>query len=237
VSSQQDRESFWSSPATPLPSHVAPEGDARPRRSAPPMLWMVVLAVIGALIGASVVAVAARRTNSALGDELASARAATADLQTANEDLSAEISELQDEVAMLEDEVIPSDELREREAALDRRDQSLDERTTDLNQRARQLDSREAALDERAAAISTQERAIEESTFGGDGIYVVGSDIAPGTYRSNGGGSCYWARLRNLGGGLDSIIANHIGGGPQTVTISPTDAGFETSGCGEWSPV
>lgn len=69
----------------------------------------------------------------------------------------------------------------------------------------------------------------------GDGTYIVGSDIAPGTYRAPGGDSCYWARLSGFDGTIDDILANNDGQTRPTVTISASDAGFETSGCGTWT--
>ena len=69
-----------------------------------------------------------------------------------------------------------------------------------------------------------------------DGIYLVGTDIKPGTYRNGPEGDCYWARLRNTNGDLDSIIANNNGGN-QVVTIKRTDKAFETSNCGTWRKV
>jgi hypothetical protein len=63
----------------------------------------------------------------------------------------------------------------------------------------------------------------------------VGLDIAPGTYRSRSGSSCYWARLRNFSGELGGIIANGNPRGPTVVTISSTDRGFDSSRCGTWS--
>ena len=44
------------------------------------------------------------------------------------------------------------------------------------------------------------------TTFGGDGMYLVGVDIEPGTYTSAGDG--YWERLKSAVGGVDGIIAN-----------------------------
>ena len=67
-----------------------------------------------------------------------------------------------------------------------------------------------------------------------DGTYQVGVHIAPGTYRSSGSGYCYWARLSNFGHDLGGIIANGINA-PETVTISNSDAGFETRDCGSWT--
>jgi hypothetical protein len=67
-----------------------------------------------------------------------------------------------------------------------------------------------------------------------DGTYRVGSDIEPGTYGTSGGSNCYWERLSGFGGGLNDIIANDLPQGSVIVTISGSDAGFTTHGCGEW---
>ena len=69
-----------------------------------------------------------------------------------------------------------------------------------------------------------------------DGVYLVGVDIKPGQYKSGPESDCYWARLSNTNGDLDSIIANHNGGN-SVVTIKRTDKAFETSGCGSWTKV
>jgi hypothetical protein len=68
-----------------------------------------------------------------------------------------------------------------------------------------------------------------------DGIWRVGKDIGAGTYRSRGGDNCYWARLRSFSGNLNAILANANPAGPTVVTLKPTDKGFETNGCGNWS--
>lgn len=68
-----------------------------------------------------------------------------------------------------------------------------------------------------------------------DGVYLVGVDIQPGTWRSNGAGTgCYWARLRNLRG-EDEIIANSFGSAPAVVTVLASDVALDVSGCGTWS--
>ena len=70
-----------------------------------------------------------------------------------------------------------------------------------------------------------------------DGTWLVGADVKPGTYRSSSSGDCYWARLRNTNGDLDSIIANGNGGN-QVVTIKRTDKAFESAnGCAPWTKV
>jgi hypothetical protein len=70
----------------------------------------------------------------------------------------------------------------------------------------------------------------------GDGTYIVGVDISPGTWRAPGGDRCYWARLAGFNGAVDDIISNDLPAGAAVVTIAPTDKGFKTSNCGDWSP-
>lgn len=72
---------------------------------------------------------------------------------------------------------------------------------------------------------------VPKAAIAGDGIWLVGTDVQPGTYRSSSGGDCYWARLSNLSG--NGIIANGLGAN-QIVTISASDKAFETTRCGEW---
>ncbi|HEY0867295.1 MAG TPA: hypothetical protein VGE01_07950 [Fimbriimonas sp.] len=73
-------------------------------------------------------------------------------------------------------------------------------------------------------------------TFG-DGTYFVGIDIAPGTWRSANGSSCYWARLSGFSGELGDILANDNEEGSAIVEILPGDDGFTSSRCGTWSKI
>lgn len=80
------------------------------------------------------------------------------------------------------------------------------------------------------------------ATIPGEGTFVVGSDIKPGTYKTTGPSdsdlpNCYWARLDSTSGDFDDIIANGNPGGQTTITISSSDKAFETSGCAEWEKV
>lgn len=67
----------------------------------------------------------------------------------------------------------------------------------------------------------------------GDGDYVVGSHIEPGTYRAEILDGCYWDRLSGFGGSFSEIIANGLE--QPIVEISSSDAGFVSDGCGTWS--
>lgn len=76
-------------------------------------------------------------------------------------------------------------------------------------------------------------------TRAGGGIWIIGTDLSPGTYRSTvPGGTCYWARLRDFRSDLNSILANDLPGrGSAIVEIKSSDAGFETHDCGTWEKV
>jgi len=75
------------------------------------------------------------------------------------------------------------------------------------------------------------------TSFPGEGMYMVGVDIAPGTYRAKSDGSGYWARLRNASGELGGIIANDnvLSTTTTIVEISSGDAFFDTNGFGQWT--
>ncbi len=75
------------------------------------------------------------------------------------------------------------------------------------------------------------------STIYGDGTYLVGTDIQPGLWRSDGGshGSpCLWLRLGRNGGGNDAVIASNVSPGLQFVRIGASDTAFRTEHCGAW---
>lgn len=73
------------------------------------------------------------------------------------------------------------------------------------------------------------------TTFG-NGTWVVGKDIQAGTYRTRHNSSgCYFARLRGFGGTIDDIIANDNTFAPVVVTIAPSDAGFQSQRCDQWT--
>lgn len=70
-----------------------------------------------------------------------------------------------------------------------------------------------------------------------DGIYLVGVDILPGRWSSDGTGtSCYWVRLRNVAGAQD-VIDIDVGAAPTTVVVDASDVAFEARGCGTWKLV
>ncbi|MFH9955918.1 hypothetical protein ACH4OX_17125 [Streptomyces roseolus] len=73
----------------------------------------------------------------------------------------------------------------------------------------------------------------------GEGTFLVGEEVEPGTYRSTGpaGEVCYWARLKGTTGEADEIIANSTSKGQSTVTVLASDKAFETNGCKAWKRI
>lgn len=64
-----------------------------------------------------------------------------------------------------------------------------------------------------------------------EGVFFVGSDVAPGLWRSE--GNCFWRRLSGFTGSFDEIIAIDDS---EFVEISNTDKGFKSS-CKLWKKV
>ncbi|MGA5565443.1 hypothetical protein ACPCUV_30335 [Streptomyces platensis] len=76
-------------------------------------------------------------------------------------------------------------------------------------------------------------------TTAGQGSYLVGKDLAAGTYRTAGPAVsdmplCYWARAKDSSGARAGILASGAPKGPAHVTVN-TGETFETNGCQPWT--
>ena len=72
------------------------------------------------------------------------------------------------------------------------------------------------------------------------GMWLVGSQVTPGTYRATAASGCYWERLRHFDGTLAGIIENEFVGaaGQQLVEVQSSDIGFHSDAdCGVWTRV
>jgi hypothetical protein len=78
-------------------------------------------------------------------------------------------------------------------------------------------------------------RITASKTSFGDGEFIVGTDLLPGTYRNTASTGCYWARLNGFGHTLGNIRANDNTDARAIVTIAASDKGFESSNCGTWN--
>ncbi|MCQ9131578.1 hypothetical protein KMS84_12305 [Streptomyces sp. IBSBF 2807] len=77
------------------------------------------------------------------------------------------------------------------------------------------------------------------TAFSGEGEYLVGEDIKPGTYRTAGPEDelgCYWERAKDASGEFGSIISNNNLQGPGRVTLGKGEY-FKTNRCQEWKRV
>src|SRR5262245_4997647 len=102
--------------------------------------------------------------------------------------------------------------------------------------RAASTRSSQTATSQRPVTIKPSDRGFETNGCGtwtsdlrritksrtrfGAGTYLVGVDIAPGTYVAKAGSSCYWERLRAFTGDLNAIIANANPRGRTIVTFA-----------------
>lgn len=75
------------------------------------------------------------------------------------------------------------------------------------------------------------------ATTAEDGTYEVGTDLAPGQYKTAGPDksdiipNCYWARLKNDSGEFSAIISNGNLQGPGSVTVKKGEYLQLTGGC------
>lgn len=69
-----------------------------------------------------------------------------------------------------------------------------------------------------------------------EGTWQVGAEAKPGTYTTTADDHCYWARISNFDGDLNSIIANDnlAPGSRGRITVKKTDKGLELKGSCVW---
>lgn len=88
-----------------------------------------------------------------------------------------------------------------------------------------------------AAATTVAAKAESKTSAITDGTYLVGSEIPPGTYKSDGGGStlCY-ADTQDKAG---NILQQEVAGGGEAVVIRIASSAytFKSSDCGSWKKV
>ena len=100
--------------------------------------------------------------------------------------------------------------------------------------RAAQLDARKADLDTREAAITASEQAVAATQIK-DGMWTVGKDLEPGTYRTAAKvtSTCWWGTYRTGSNGADIIRNDIVQGVFPSVTLK-AGRDFE-SDCGVWN--
>ncbi|WP_125615951.1 hypothetical protein [Specibacter cremeus] len=118
-------------------------------------------------------------------------------------------------------------EVTSREAAADAKSVAADKHEAEVK-------TAEAAVKKREDAVTGAEKAKAANTVG-DGTWVVGVDIAPGTYRTTAdvGATCYWGIYASGSNGADIINNDIPGGGRPSVTLA-AGQDFKSSRCGTW---
>ena len=104
---------------------------------------------------------------------------------------------------------------------------------SDLSDERAKVRSERRKLERLKGQVNGVRTEIAKNSFDGEGMYVVGEDVSPGTYRASGtGDNCYWARLSSLS--TDDIIDNNNTTGPVVLQVQPSDKAIQVSGCGEF---
>lgn len=145
----------------------------------------------------------------------------TAELETARADLTVAQDELKDTL----------DDLPDREAKLERDLLALDEKRLDLEEVADDLMALTKQLAKREKAVGIAEKIAAANTISGEGVYRVGQDMTPGTYRSVDNHDCYWMLSSDANG--SDIIENAIVTGPALASVAAGQF-FTTNRCGDW---
>jgi hypothetical protein len=74
-----------------------------------------------------------------------------------------------------------------------------------------------------------------EDRIPGDGMYVVGIDVAPGQYRCQSSGDGYWVRYP--ASMIGPVTTRHQGAGTAAVVIEPDDTAFDSHMPADWVKV
>jgi hypothetical protein len=102
---------------------------------------------------------------------------------------------------------------------------------------AKRVAAEKQAAAEKAEADKAAAAEAAKNTMAGSGMYEIGTEKSPGTYRTSGpkgSSSCYYAVLRSpTSGSIGNIIDNNNISGQGIVTLSAGQY-FETSRCNDW---
>jgi multidrug efflux pump subunit AcrA (membrane-fusion protein) len=189
---------------------------------------LVAVAVVALTIGGAV----GGSSSSAASDRATKAKAEAAsahqDLATAQAAAETAASDAQDQIATLQAQADGAQKAAATKAAA-----AYAARKAALDARQQSLDARSRALDVRTAKVTGMEATAAANTIPGDGVYIVGQDISPGTYKSAGGAGCYWSR-NDKGNG---IVDNYIGDGATVIVVHASDFSVEIAGCADFHKV
>jgi multidrug efflux pump subunit AcrA (membrane-fusion protein) len=112
--------------------------------------------------------------------------------------------------------------------------QITDERQTLADEKQKVATERDR-LDRLKNQVSQARANVARDTIPGSGTFLIGADVAPGTYRAAAQSGCYWARLSTLN--TADIIDNNNADGPVVVEIKASDKAFEAQGCADFHKI
>lgn len=143
--------------------------------------------------------------------------------------LESQVEDLEGQVVGLEDDLTAAEDAAD--AAGREAEAEYEKLVAGLEDREAAVVAQEAVVAEREAAVAGVEQQIAATSIG-EGMWTVGVDVEPGTYRTaEAVTDCYWA-IYTSGTNGDDIQANdNVDGGFPTVTLS-VGQDFKNSRCG-----
>lgn len=160
------------------------------------------------------------------------AQAQVASLRTVMTDAGSQLSSLKSTNASLKHQLFVVEQERDSlKKELDPIRRAEEAAAKEAAEKARANAAAKEAAQQKAADDAAKKAAEEAANTFSDGVYLVGEDIKPGTYRGVVDDDMgYWARLKATDGSLDSIIANALPQGPFVITIKSSDVAVELTG-------
>ncbi len=199
--------------AVPPPKSQSPGGTAWYRKT-----WVIALAagIAGLILGAAAGGGSAETTQ---------------EDPTASAEYQALQSELSDAQAALTDAEAGLGDLPAAQQQLENDQQALADEQAQLKKDQDKLARQEKKVAKREKAVGIAEDQVAANTVAGEGIYKVGTDMKPGTYKTSGKRGCYYAVLNSTD--TFDIANNGNVDGPAYAAVAPGQY-FEVSGCADW---
>ena len=192
--------------------------------------------------GIAVLAVAALLVGVGIGSSANNNAGALASAKSANASLHGQVSTLNSQVSTLQGQLTTAQAQAKNAvaaataAANAKASAAYAARNAALSQKAATLKQQQDTLAQQQQSVKAQMGELQASQISGDGVYVVGQDIAAGVYHTNGSGNtgatdCYFATLNSTD--TSNIADNNNFDGPETVNVSSAYA-FQISGPCTW---
>lgn len=225
--------SFAAPPGVPATSGTQPGRGGKHLNSRPIGVVAMVGLLVGALIAGGIAVVAVSSANSKTSrarGQITAAQSSAAAAQASVDALQASVGSLQASASALQSQVEQAQASANAAAQA-----SVASARASVAGQARQVVAAQASLSTAQRAFASREAGAHANDFAGEGTYLVGHDIQPGTYQAPASSNCYWARLAS--GDTSDIINNDIANGPVVVTIVASDFAFLATRCGEFHKI